>query len=470
MNVMFIRIAANFVLLLLLLLCAAVGLIEAGEPGVNGATFLTIGAGPRAIGMGGAQTAVADDSYASYWNPAGLARLDRPELAVAYQRSFQNVQEQHANVAYPFRNGVSLGAYVTNLSVRSFPAFDASGNDAGQVDSTEWAYGLACGLKAGRYFDVGGAVKLIRSELGPAEATSHAVDAGALMKVPLFLKNFPQSMMSFGFSAKNMGPALVYDTAQTRLPQTFQFGLGYETPVRDDRFTAALDYNFSSGSKDYFAIGQEFWVRRTIAIRAGYQFGQSEGSGIRAGLSLNVRDVQMSYSISPFGFLGDTHRFGLSYRFGPSVVAIPRPLEKPDVLPQIKPQPVTPEKNSLQVPVSTSSVAVPVVHEAPPAAPAQNVVPPPQPKPKEIPPVEKKNFRKNKPVVPKPKEEIPEMTAQTLIDRGIEHLKEGRYYEAASAFGQALRMEPNNKTALELMRKAMNEIDRQKKIQKGVYE
>ena len=37
-----------------------------------GAIFLLISPGARASGMGETNVAVADDAYASYWNPAGL--------------------------------------------------------------------------------------------------------------------------------------------------------------------------------------------------------------------------------------------------------------------------------------------------------------------------------------------------------------------------------------------------------------
>ena len=40
-----------------------------------GAIFLLIAPGARAGGMGEAQVAVANDAYASYWNPAGLGFL-----------------------------------------------------------------------------------------------------------------------------------------------------------------------------------------------------------------------------------------------------------------------------------------------------------------------------------------------------------------------------------------------------------
>ena len=41
-----------------------------------------VGSGARAIGMGGAFIAVADDATAASWNPAGLTQLDRPEISV----------------------------------------------------------------------------------------------------------------------------------------------------------------------------------------------------------------------------------------------------------------------------------------------------------------------------------------------------------------------------------------------------
>lgn len=41
-----------------------------------------VGSGARAIGMGGAFIAIADDATAASWNPAGLVQLERPELSM----------------------------------------------------------------------------------------------------------------------------------------------------------------------------------------------------------------------------------------------------------------------------------------------------------------------------------------------------------------------------------------------------
>ncbi|MCP4349627.1 MAG: hypothetical protein GY795_29450 [Desulfobacterales bacterium] len=48
----------------------------------NISSFNPVGSGARALGMGGAYIAVADDATAASWNPGGLIQLDLPEIAV----------------------------------------------------------------------------------------------------------------------------------------------------------------------------------------------------------------------------------------------------------------------------------------------------------------------------------------------------------------------------------------------------
>ncbi|MFC1468182.1 hypothetical protein ACFLQY_05835, partial [Verrucomicrobiota bacterium] len=46
---------------------------------------LPVGSGARALGQGGAFTAVADDATAASWNPAGLPQLETAELSLVYR-------------------------------------------------------------------------------------------------------------------------------------------------------------------------------------------------------------------------------------------------------------------------------------------------------------------------------------------------------------------------------------------------
>ena len=65
---------------LLALSIGTIGTAFAESAGQAGA-YLKMGVGARALGMGSAFTAVADDSTASFWNPAGLAKMKKPEAS-----------------------------------------------------------------------------------------------------------------------------------------------------------------------------------------------------------------------------------------------------------------------------------------------------------------------------------------------------------------------------------------------------
>jgi long-subunit fatty acid transport protein len=62
---------------------AAAQTLPQDEMDLEGRLNIVLGAGARALGMGGAFLARADDATAASWNPAGLSYLLRPELSLA---------------------------------------------------------------------------------------------------------------------------------------------------------------------------------------------------------------------------------------------------------------------------------------------------------------------------------------------------------------------------------------------------
>src|SRR5205823_12513782 len=71
--------------------------------GTSSATFLRIGIGARAEGMGETFVAVANDPSAIYWNPAGLASLQRRELAISHVQWPADVHYEHLTMIVPWR-------------------------------------------------------------------------------------------------------------------------------------------------------------------------------------------------------------------------------------------------------------------------------------------------------------------------------------------------------------------------------
>ncbi len=59
-----------------------------------GSSPIPVGAGPRALGMGGAFSAIADDATAATWNPGGMTQLERPELGLSFGWYSRNIRQQ----------------------------------------------------------------------------------------------------------------------------------------------------------------------------------------------------------------------------------------------------------------------------------------------------------------------------------------------------------------------------------------
>jgi len=84
--------------------------------------FMAIGIGGRPLGMGGAFVAVANDVTAGYYNPAGLANLNYPQVSLMHSEQFGNlVNYDYAAVGIPFGTDMSFGISVMRLGVDGIP-------------------------------------------------------------------------------------------------------------------------------------------------------------------------------------------------------------------------------------------------------------------------------------------------------------------------------------------------------------
>ena len=84
--------------------------------------FMAIGVGGRPLGMGGAFTGIANDVTSGYYNPAGLANVNYPQLALMHSEQFGNlVNYDYGAVAIPFQEDMSFGFSVMRLAVDGIP-------------------------------------------------------------------------------------------------------------------------------------------------------------------------------------------------------------------------------------------------------------------------------------------------------------------------------------------------------------
>jgi hypothetical protein len=85
------------------------------------AEFLNIGVGARAMAMGGAFCAVADDATSSYWNPAGLRLLKSREIGVMHSAQFANEVKYDYLVFGSPSVTESFGASIIRMGIDDIP-------------------------------------------------------------------------------------------------------------------------------------------------------------------------------------------------------------------------------------------------------------------------------------------------------------------------------------------------------------
>jgi hypothetical protein len=286
------------------------------DAGTSGAPFLKIGPGARPAGMGEAFTGLADDIHAIYWNPAGLATLKKPELTAMHMQWFQNVNYEFAAFAYPTEQAGTWGFAVTNLHTddinRRTEDTDAPINQFGSNDSAYWlsyAYPLTDKLS------LGGNAKYIRETLDAASAHAYAADGGLLYDTGWH-------GLRLGGVVQNAGTPIKFTSQGDPLPLTLRLGASIRPVPKNLVLTS--DLLLPRDHQAGLALGGEYHRRLrdgvAFSVRSGYRTDSDvDGfAGVAAGGGLEVGRVSFDFAWIPFGDLGNSYRYSLHIKFGPS--------------------------------------------------------------------------------------------------------------------------------------------------------
>ena len=64
------------------------------------------------------------------------------------------------------------------------------------------------------------------------------------------------------------------------------------------------------------AAGAETVVAKVMALRVGFNSGNSAGLGISAGVGWSIGSFALDYAFVPYGDLGATNRVSVTWRWG----------------------------------------------------------------------------------------------------------------------------------------------------------
>ncbi len=100
--------------------------------------FLDYGVGGRAMAMGGAYPGISDDASAAYWNPAGLAQLQRKEFTTMQATLFAQTKLTYFSMAYPTKGGSTFALSLVQLQGSGFENVSATYDpNTGQTTSVQ---------------------------------------------------------------------------------------------------------------------------------------------------------------------------------------------------------------------------------------------------------------------------------------------------------------------------------------------
>jgi len=285
--------------------------------GASSFDFLNLDPDVRAVGLGGAYTALAANSSALYYNPAGLGRTASNEASFMQNSYVQGVSQEYIGFS-------SLQGWGANLNYLDLGSIDRTTlSQPGGTGSTFGVDDMALGAGYGHSFTpnlslgVGG--KYLRETIDNIQANGFALDLGALYAVP-GLKG-----LTFGASLLNMGPSVKFLAVKEQLPFTFRLGSGYNFAALGGDNTVALDVSKQIDDKVRMGAGFESVYKKFMAFRFGFTTRTDSGIGITGGVGWMWKSLAIDYAIAPLGDLGVSNRLSLTIRWG----APPKTAEKP---------------------------------------------------------------------------------------------------------------------------------------------
>jgi len=338
------KIIIKKILLLFFSLSLMVYAQESDQVGTSMANFLKIGAGSRAAAMGGAFVAMTDDASAAYWNPGGLALVEKNEAMFQTTNWIANTDLYFLSVAIPIDDWGTFGA-----SIYSFSSGDMEETTINQPDGTgrlfsasDFSIGLSYARSFTEQFSVGFTVKYINESLSRESASAFAIDIGSVFKTDILNgMRIGLTLTNLGGTMKLEGPDLnvTHDlaaglptnrfvdaslgTQEWQLPLMFRVALGTYV-IKNENTSLSIEGAFND-SRDYasrYNLGSEFIIKivgdQKVALRIGY-LGNYDEADLTAGVGLLVAlagfDFKFDYAYADMNRLGNAHRYTLSILF-----------------------------------------------------------------------------------------------------------------------------------------------------------
>lgn len=287
---------------------------SADARGTTGAQFLELPVGARAIAMGSAYSSTSGDPFSAYYNPAGLARIEKLNIGLMHAIYFQDISYEYGVLATPIKEMGVIAVSAQYLAISKLAEVDKTGVPTGDSFKPNDMAVSAIYAKHLGVVDFGVSAKYIKSQILNS-ASSFAGDIGLQTKI---------GKCAFGLSVLNIGKGLKFLDEESSLPTTGRIGASI---LLSPKWLFSIDGIAPKGTNPLIAAGAEYKLvliqKIKVALRAGYNSRYSSSklsglAGVNAGAGLDFGGINIDYAWSPAGDLGSTQLFSIAAKFGNS--------------------------------------------------------------------------------------------------------------------------------------------------------
>jgi len=300
------------------------------------AQFEYTGSGARATAMGNAFTALADDAFSIYYNPAGLSRISWREIGLDYEKLYaglkddSNLYDGSVTGVYHKPGTGTFGLGIHNFSLSGYymeNTFMLS--YGGRFFKTKFSQGVNLKILSKSYGKTLYTENAVNLNGGPPRGGKDPVFENGYTKTGFaadigLLYDFSQHH-SIGLTLNNINEPNMGLSSEDIVPMMAKIGYAYRS------YEFNIPFDFTIFKKNYTAYaGIERSFMQKMFLRAGAGLGSKEYTNISAGMGWKQNsafnlDYSFNYPIRGISNTYGTHKITLTLKFGAPDTLIPPP-------------------------------------------------------------------------------------------------------------------------------------------------
>jgi len=260
--------------------------------------MLRMGVGARALAMGGANVAVANDATAGYWNPAGLSQVEKFSFSsmVAANMS-EDRKYNYLALAGKFEFG-AIGFSWLNAGTSDIMKYSSQEVREGDFDANDHAFLFSYG-NAMENLMVGFNFKVVYQKIDDYSKSGVGFDAGVKYAV--------DEMLHLGVTASDLGTKI-----GESVPATFRIGAavfpveGFTIPVDIEKVQHRSELKLRLGGEYAYQFADDYFG----AVRGGVNDGEfTIGAGLKI---MGKYSLDYAYISENGDAFGENHRISLT--------------------------------------------------------------------------------------------------------------------------------------------------------------